>query len=106
VLGAVAESVTLRLFQNLYQARDIIKISERPDSKTADFAMDIVRNGLALHCLVESKGSNSDDMNQTQLNHAREQLEVTEAFHTPRADAKFASLVCFKSKKIVVVEVN
>ena len=107
VTGAIAEAVTLRLFHQLYVAHNVVKIRERPSSKSADFAMDIVRDGHPQHCLVESKGSNSPrrGISPLQLNQAWEQLQITRAAHDPPPDAMFASLVSFRNRTIRVIEV-
>jgi len=108
VTGAIAEAVTLRLFHELYAAHNVVKIRERPSSKTADFAMDIVRDGQPQHCLVESKGSNSPrtGISSVQLDQAWEQLQLTGEVYDPPPDAKFASLVSFRNRTITVIEVS
>lgn len=108
VTGAIAEAVTLRLFHMLYAAHNVVKIKERPSSKTADFAMDIVRNGHHQYCLVESKGSNSPrtGISSVQLDQALDQLQLTAEAHDPPPDAEFASLVSFRNKTITVIEVS
>jgi len=106
VTGAVAEAITLRLFQTAFDARNIEKISEKPRSKTADFAMDIRWNGVILHSLVESKGSNSPGGGSwQQLRGARRQLLLTEGDRPEPIDAKFACLVWFRERRINLVEV-
>ena len=107
VTGAIAEAVTLRLFQTLFSARNIEKISERPSSMTADFAMDINWNSSLIHCLVESKGSNMPGGGSgAQLYAAREQLRNTEADRPETIDAKFATLVYFREKVVRVIGVQ
>ncbi len=107
VTGAIAEAVTLRLFQTLFNAHNIEKISEKPRSMTADFAMDINWNGHELHSLVESKGSNMPGGGSwAQLHDARKQLYLTEGDRPEPIDAKFACLVSFREKRIELVEVR
>jgi len=58
VTGAVSDSISLIIMRALYQAKNILKITPHPSSKSADFEMDIIENGQTVHAIVESKGSN------------------------------------------------
>lgn len=106
VTGGVAEAITLRVFEIAFNANNIEPISEKPRSKTADFAMDIQWSGLFIHVLVESKGSNAPAGGSwRQLHGARRQLLNTEEDRPEHIDAKFASLVSFRRRRIALVEV-
>ena len=104
VTSSIAESVTTRLFKKMFRADGILKIRERPSSKTADFFMTILWNGARTDCLVETKASHGWTPNTVQLSQARVQLGVSGNFFNTQL--KFACIVYFNIKTIVIFQVN
>jgi hypothetical protein len=107
ITGGIAESITLSVFKIVFAANKILKISERPSSKTADFSLEINRNGAYEECIVESKGSNSKySFNSRQLEQAIRQLIDTSAkLPQYKVATKFASIVSFQSQSVRIYEV-
>ena len=105
VTGAVGEALTLVIMQKFYRAKNIVKITSTPSSKTADFEMDIIEKGQQVHALVESKGSNRLLRNPPMRTVYEGALQLVQTQYAKPANSGYLIIVSYPSKTCFVIKV-